>query len=519
MAIDLTTIGVPGSSYDDFNQRTTSTTVELEGVATAGLISEVHKYRSIDPYSALSPSGTPGGRYTFDNQVSDEILGVEATGELGDLTTAVQTVITLDSLVATSALDTITASIPISVTLDGTEGTGAIDTLTVVTSSNIELEAVEGDAQVGAIVTDLTLVTLVATSGIGTLALSTQQILDLTGHEATGLLGTIALSADSVTAVAGNEATGELGTLAVSVPAGLRIDVSDLTVIGTPGALYNFNRVEPIVVFIDGVEATGSTAIFDGLTTTVTPDTQTGTGSVGSVTESTDQVVPVTGVEATGSLGDIDFQTTIELTAVESTGFLGGLSISTPSGTQSELESLLTTAALGTISVQTDQVITPTGVEATGESGNLLIRNVSLELVGVTAYGAVASFAVDARKGGRVRHKGRKRYVVEVDGQLFHASSVAEANAILEQVRELAEEAAQQSTVRPRIRVKTAAGKEITSKPLQNAVIKTQVAVYEAYERKAKGNAIDQEIASLMHAKIAREQRDEEMAIIALLLL
>jgi hypothetical protein len=127
--------------------------------------------------------------------------------------------------------------------------------------------------------------------------------------------------------------------------------------------------------------------------------------------------------------------------------------------------------------------------------------------------------------GGRSK-KRRRRYVVEVDKQYFEVNSIAEAESVLAQVRELAEESAERDVVTeatpkpPRVTVKTATGKTTTSKVLAREVKRTQKVVNKAYSRAAQlfkqRLDIDKEIGQLLRAKIHRE--DEDATIIALLM-
>ena len=125
-----------------------------------------------------------------------------------------------------------------------------------------------------------------------------------------------------------------------------------------------------------------------------------------------------------------------------------------------------------------------------------------------------------------------RRYMVEVDGKFFEVESIAEAQKLLEQLREVAEVAAQKDVTTsvapkpPKIRVTTASGKATQSKVIQSEVKKTQKVINTAYTRAAEtfkqndpteSDLLDLEIAELMHAKLRREMEDE-YAIMALLM-
>lgn len=124
-----------------------------------------------------------------------------------------------------------------------------------------------------------------------------------------------------------------------------------------------------------------------------------------------------------------------------------------------------------------------------------------------------------AKKGGRSR---RARYIVEVDGQFIQVATIAEAQSVLAQAKELATVTAQKD-VRPKVRikppriaVKTASGKPTTSQTLQRSVQTTQQAVNQIYRKAAAEIEQTRELARLIHRKL--EQEDEDEAILALML-
>ncbi len=127
------------------------------------------------------------------------------------------------------------------------------------------------------------------------------------------------------------------------------------------------------------------------------------------------------------------------------------------------------------------------------------------------------------RAGGR--RKKRARYVVEVDGQFIEVSNVVEAEAVLQQVRDIAEDSAQRDVKSavvpkpPKIAVRTISGAKTTSVTLQREVKRTQTVVNQAYIRRANDIKQDIEISKLMILAIEKEEADDESAIIALLLM
>jgi len=135
-----------------------------------------------------------------------------------------------------------------------------------------------------------------------------------------------------------------------------------------------------------------------------------------------------------------------------------------------------------------------------------------------------ASAVVEAtpQRGGRSRRKGR-RYVVEIDGQYFPVANISDAEALLMQARQMAEEAAPRdvgkATVRikpPRVAIKTASGAETTSVTLKREVKRTQEIINKIYRDAYESIERTREISRLLHKKL--EEEDEEEAILALLM-
>lgn len=175
----------------------------------------------------------------------------------------------------------------------------------------------------------------------------------------------------------------------------------------------------------------------------------------------------------------------------------------------------ITLTAAAAYDITANEVITVT-IPSTALTG-------AVELTGSPTVGiSFTAVVVATAKKGRIR--GKKRYVVEVDGQLIQVSSISEVESVLQRVRDLANESAEndvQTPVTPkppRIKVRTGSGKRTTSPTLRRAVIQTQQTVTRAYNRRAKQIARDLEISQLLIGKLAQEQDDED-AVLALLLL
>lgn len=121
--------------------------------------------------------------------------------------------------------------------------------------------------------------------------------------------------------------------------------------------------------------------------------------------------------------------------------------------------------------------------------------------------------------GGRAQ---RKRFVVEVDGQFVQVSTISEAQAVLAQARELAQESARRD-VRPKVRIKpprvavrTVNGTIPTSPVINREAKRTQEFINRAYRDAQTSLERDLEIALLMRK--AMQEEDDEEAVLALML-
>lgn len=124
------------------------------------------------------------------------------------------------------------------------------------------------------------------------------------------------------------------------------------------------------------------------------------------------------------------------------------------------------------------------------------------------------------KKGGRSRRT--IRYIVEIDGERIPTASIQEAEALLSQAVEVAEESADRDVRRsirikpPRISVRTGSGKQTASVSLQRTVKRSQARVAEIYDKARERIETEREISRLIQRRIRDE--DEEEAILALLL-
>ena len=192
------------------------------------------------------------------------------------------------------------------------------------------------------------------------------------------------------------------------------------------------------------------------------------------------------------------------------TGVLAGTtSITfTPAGT-------LTNGAPGALTGTSSLTFTPTGT-LTGSGALVGASSITFTCSGSITDAASIPVATKT-SGGRARKQ--KRYVVEIDNKLFDVRSIDEAQQLLTAAVELAEQSAQTEERAPRIKIRTGTGRATNSQVLVRAVNKAQKAVDIAYNKQAERRKIDKEISSLMLSTLEKEAREDEDAIIMLLLM
>lgn len=201
--------------------------------------------------------------------------------------------------------------------------------------------------------------------------------LALTGVEGTGAAGTVAPATDR--ALTGNAGTGAVGTISSSRTRALTGNAATAAV-GTVSPSTDFT--------LAGVQATGDV------------------GTV-SVAGSSDVVVALTGVEATGQAGDLIDEISVGLAGVEGTGQVGDLTDLISIG-------LSGVAAAGQVGDLVDGVsIGLSGVAGVGQAGTLTPsidggagQDVTLALTGVSASGEVGSVTASGGDSTTLPHPG-----------------------------------------------------------------------------------------------------------------
>ena len=559
---DLAPYGGPGGQYDLFGSGAqASVTVELTGLFSNVNRGSLALPREIAPYSELSPIGTPIGRYAFSDSEATEITGFDVTVSIGSIvaTSAVQLELDLDPL--TASIDTLAVSIPLDVTPDGVSATGSTNGVQVGESAATTIIGLQSEAELGNLDTDTVVDRLnsdlglygapsyqpdfserigsisalpigaFATGATNAVSLSTDQVITPDSATATGQAGDFTAEADQVITLDEVISTGQIGTLSVPIADPQRDDVSDLSIIGVPGDTYDFSgrvdQLADVTETLTGVFATSEIALFDASSVEQEPDGASGTGQAGDTDEGIGQVITLAAVSATGSANDVINPASADLTGFQTQSTLGGISASAGGDTSEDISSTAITTDVGTLSADIDVIITPDGVVSTGDAGVLEPAFVNVFITGVQAVGQAGEFFARTQNKGGLTKKQRRQapakryYVVEVDGQDFIATTMAEVRYLLEQARLLAEQSATEDVREavtptkvelPRIRVRTAAGNQTASIAIQREVKQTRDAIKKTYNKAAE---MEQRIRDLERAQ-ARD--DEEEAVIALLM-
>lgn len=114
-----------------------------------------------------------------------------------------------------------------------------------------------------------------------------------------------------------------------------------------------------------------------------------------------DVSVSVTGVSATGAVGDVTVTAisgvSVDATGVSATGAVGTVSVTAVSNVSTSVTGVSAAGAVGTVTVTAKATVSPTGVSATGAVGTVTIDfSIRVTAVGVSASGAVGTVQVSA---------------------------------------------------------------------------------------------------------------------------
>lgn len=220
----------------------------------------------------------------------------------------------------------------ITVNATGSAGTGSPGSVTVSTVANVSVAA-SGNAATGSVGSP----TVTAVQNVSTA---------VTGNAATGSNGSVTVSLGANVPATGEAATGSVGTVTVSGVGGVIVAVTGNTATGSVGDVTIVTAANIAVSGAEGDTSSGTTTVAGSATIAPSGEAATGntndvtvaagasvnlsgeaaTGSVGTVSvKVSDVIVPVTGVEATASAGDmvVTFDCIVAVTGRSATASVG----------------------------------------------------------------------------------------------------------------------------------------------------------------------------------------------------
>lgn len=318
--------------------------------------------------------------------------------------TAIQeTIVALSGVAATAAIGTMVGAAALGLTgVQGNTGISLGLPTTAVATSGVSATASINSLEFGP-----TLQGLSATGVLG--SPSTIFTIQLTGVQAAGATGNLGASGAAIVNLTGVQATGAVGT------EGVEAEVA-LTGVQATGALGSLSPGQSGTAGLTSVTGTGSVGTL-GLVDAPTLSGVIGTGAVGTL--SPDRSVDLTGVAATGSVGSLSTniafverprilrgpfpfpKTTpawpapappniinVALTGVEATGVVGD--IETPVNFTVALTGIQAVSGIGNVQAGTPGNATLQGVAATGATGTEVVA-VTVGLTGVQANTALGT--------------------------------------------------------------------------------------------------------------------------------
>jgi hypothetical protein len=223
---------------------------------------------------ASSPLATTGDSSV---SVSVDVTGVSATGNLGTVAVNLQLNVNVTGTSATGQLGNSTVTVPVNavVTFDGwgrggwgelafgegsigVQAVGEVGNVTVSIGVDVGVTGVQATGQLGnvAVTTGVVIsaVGVEATGAIGSVTVEESVQVTVTGTQGTTALGNTVVNADGAVNALGNAATGELGSIVVSIGRVVNVTgVEGTGAVGTPDVGLGAS------VFPTGVSAEAST--------------------------------------------------------------------------------------------------------------------------------------------------------------------------------------------------------------------------------------------------------------------
>jgi hypothetical protein len=324
--------------------------------------------------------------------------GVQATGNVGSVTTAQSKSIALTGVSASGSAGTVTASQSKSAALTGIQAIGGTGTVTKSSAGSVGLNGVQASGNTGilgvATSASVALTGVVASGSAG--VVSATKSFALTGISATGGIGSVSASQAATQTLSGVQASGLLGAQAIPNTWGY----------GTWGS-GNWGSSSNPTFALTGAQAVGAIGVV-GFTKSgsVALTGAQATGNAGTVGISSTGSIALTGVRASGNVGVVQPPISIALTGVQSAGNVGAAVVS-KSGSV-ELTGVQTSGTLGSVVGPAIPGLIAYGygawggnlqnaglspVSATGGVGSLTPSSSStVTLTGVQAAGLVAGF-------------------------------------------------------------------------------------------------------------------------------
>ena len=215
---------------------------------------------------------------------------------------------------------------------------------------------------------------LSATGSVGSVVATGNAIVSVSGVGGTGAVGTAEARFPVDVAVTGLSGTSSVGTAVGSIPVDVAVTglsaSTPMTATGAGGPLFggmafsqeSFSSLADGPLNIQVLEGAG--AIVTGLEAT---------GEIGSVAITGDAIVPVTGLEATGTVNDVTVtgDAIVAVTGLAATSADGTVTVVEGTGVDAAVTSPRLRANVGVATAIGEISVLVTGVEATGEVGQV----------------------------------------------------------------------------------------------------------------------------------------------------
>ncbi len=379
------TIDIASADYTELEWK-----INTQSPAVSG---DYFDFRVYNGASALT-TYTVTPRLTLGGDVTASPTGVAGTGQVGTITESHTSAVTPTGVAGTGQVGTLTATAGTSASPTGVAGTGEVGTLTGKSDATSVLTGVVGTGQVGTLTAssaaagtanvtgvsgtgsagsltgihvEMTLTTLLATGGVGTLTVTGTANVVLAGVAGTGQIGTLSEIHASLLTLAGVQASGQVGALVSQVD----VTLTGVSSAGSPGTVTTQGAAAASPSGVASTGQVGTLAASAGGSASALPAGVAATGQVGSLIEIHDGSLVLTGVEAATAVGSLSISgdaltLIVDVGATGQTGTLSasgsGSAVASPSGVQSS-------GQVGIITVRADALTALAGVATIGYAG------------------------------------------------------------------------------------------------------------------------------------------------------